>query len=100
MRISISAFILFFFCGLIVFSACDEKQENEPPYPVDGDTCDRTVLVYMLGSNTLGGFVESNISAMKKAVEKGGRTTGICCFISIAIMRCRPLKNYFFGTGR
>lgn len=76
MRISISAFILFFFCGLIVFSACDEKQENEPPYPVDGDTCDRTVLVYMLGSNTLGGFVESNISAMKKAVEKGGLHNG------------------------
>lgn len=46
MRISVLAFFLFFFCGLIVFSACDEKHETEPSYPVDGDTCDRTVLVY------------------------------------------------------
>ena len=76
MRISVLAFFLFFFCGLIVFSACDEKHETEPSYPVDGDTCDRTVLVYMLGSNTLGGFVESNISAMKKAVEKGALHNG------------------------
>ena len=76
MRISVLAFFLFFFCGLIVFSACDEKHETEPLYPVDGDTCDRTVLVYMLGSNTLGGFVESNISAMKKAVEKGALHNG------------------------
>ena len=30
----------------------------------------------MLGSNTLGGFVESNISAMKKAVEKGALHNG------------------------
>ena len=50
MRISVLAFFLFFFCGLIVFSACDEKHETEPSYPVDGDTCDRTVLVYMLGA--------------------------------------------------
>lgn len=36
----------------------------------------RTVLVYMLGSNTLGGFVESNISAMQRAVAKGALNNG------------------------
>ena len=75
MRLLISTYILMALCVALLFPSCCDSHKNDVS-PAGGDTCDCTVLVYMVGSNTLSGFVESNISDMKKAVGKGALHNG------------------------
>ena len=76
MRLFVSIYVLMFFVASAFLSSCRDAHEEGIVYPGVSDTCDRTVLVYMLGSNTLGGFVENNISAMQRAVSNGFLNNG------------------------
>ena len=76
MRQIVAIYVLMLSLVPVFFASCKDPHEGGVVYPDASDTCDRTVLVYMLGSNTLGGFVESNISAMQRAVAKGALNNG------------------------
>lgn len=75
MRLLSPIYILMSLCLMTFFSSCCNSHQGAV-LPAENDSCDCTVLVYMIGSNTLSGFVESNISDMQKAVEKGALHNG------------------------
>ncbi|MCD7710714.1 MAG: clostripain-related cysteine peptidase [Porphyromonadaceae bacterium] len=70
MRIMRWVGLLSLFAGGLL-SSCSETDSSLEPGTTSADSCHRTVLVYMLGSNSLSSYIETNISAMKKAVEEG-----------------------------
>ena len=54
----------------LFLGACQKVDLPEPP------ACDRTVLVYMVASNSLSSYVKKNIDEIKRAVEKGALNGG------------------------
>ncbi len=62
--------------SIFVVIACCDRNDNDIVVPTSPPECDRTVLVYMVASNTLSFYAETNISSISDAIEEGALNGG------------------------